>query len=74
MKELKETSGTYYNIFRSSGGVYGIETVTLEKGKVKSVEQSEPTFPTIVLSKLGKQMFVEAQNSFDASQAAVSPQ
>ena len=62
---IKELNGVFRRVYRAPGGMYGIELVTIEKGKVISTEIEEATFPTITLSKLGKQCFNEAAKAYD---------
>lgn len=65
MKDNKEISGKFHRIYREKGGNYGIETLLVEKGKITSVEDIEPNYPTITLAKFGKKSFEEANEQYD---------
>lgn len=66
MKENKEVTGVFSKIFRSHDSTYGIEVITIEKGKVIKVETVEENYPTVTLSKFGKAAFAQAQTEWDA--------
>lgn len=67
-----KASGTFHRITRESGGLYGVETVVLEKGKVVSTTEISPNYPTVTLAKFGKQAFAEAHAAFDAASEKLS--
>lgn len=65
MKDNKEVKGVFHRVTRAAGGFYGIETITIDKGKVTNTVEISPNYPTITLSKFGKQAFLEAQMEYD---------
>lgn len=67
-----KASGTFHRITRAQGGLYGIETVVLERGKVVSTSEVSPNYPTVTLAKFGKQCFAEAHAEFDAASEKLS--
>ena len=65
MKADKDLSGRFHRIVRVSGGLYGIETVVVEKGKIVSTEVIDENYPTVTLAKFGRNAFAEAQTHYD---------
>jgi hypothetical protein len=61
----KDISGKFHRVYRDKLGLYGIETLTIEKGKVIDIEVVEASYPTITLSKFGKESFKDAQDRYD---------
>lgn len=64
MRDLK-LDGTFHRIFKGKHGLYGIETVTVEKGKVTTVEEVSPNYPTIAMAMFGKRAMAEAHDVYD---------
>ena len=60
-----KVSGTFHRIVKVTGGLYGIESVVLEKGKVVNTSEVSPNYPTVTMAKFGKQAFAEAHNDYD---------
>jgi hypothetical protein len=67
-----KASGVFHRITRVSGGLYGVETVVLEKGKIVSTSEVSPNYPTVTLAKFGKQAFAEAHAEFDRASEQLS--
>lgn len=63
MKDLK-LDGTFHRIFKGKHGLYGIETVRLEKGKVVEVEEQSPNYPTVAMAMFGKRAMAEAHDMY----------
>lgn len=61
----KDINGTFHRIYRVKGGLYGIETITVAKGKVTEYEMKEENYPTVTMAKFTKGCFAEAQAAFD---------
>jgi len=56
----------YHRVFKTKEGLYGVETVTVAKGKVtETVELVSPNYPTVTMAKFGKQAFAEAHDLYD---------
>lgn len=66
MKADKDLSGKFHRIVRVSGGLYAIETVVVEKGKIVSSEWIDENYPTVTLAKFGRNAFAESQAHYDA--------
>lgn len=66
MKADKDLSGKFHRIIRVAGGLYGIESVTVEKGKIVSTEWIDENYPTVTLAKFGRNAFAESQAHYDA--------
>ena len=64
MKETKNISGTFHRLFRGEMGLFGIETIVVDKGKVISQSEISPNYPTIAIAKFSKQAMNEAHNSY----------
>ena len=64
---IKELSGTFHRIYRVKGGLYGVETITVEKGKVTELNRDEENYPPVTMAKFNKRAFSEAQITFDAN-------
>ena len=62
---VKELSGEFHRIYRVKGGLYGIETITLDKGKVIDQSLDEENYPPVTMGKFNKIAFSDAQNRFD---------
>lgn len=71
MKDIKTLNGTFRRVTRAPGGLFGIETIVLDKGKVIDYYEDDPNYPTITLSMFGKQSFNEAQVEYDKASQAV---
>jgi hypothetical protein len=69
---MKELSGTFHRIYRVKGGLYGIETITVSKGKVTDSVIAEENYPTVTMAKFNKVCFAEAQDKFDKDSQEVS--
>jgi hypothetical protein len=65
MSDLKNINGHFRRVYRDKAGMYGIQYVTIEKGKVTAIEDEEPNYPTVTLRKFGKTSFEDAQKQFD---------
>lgn len=72
MKEAKLTDGFYHRIFKGKHGLYGIETIKVDKGKVTSVEEMSPNYPTIAMAQFGKRAMAEAHEQYSASKMEVA--
>lgn len=59
MKDLK-LDGRFHRIVKAPHGLYGLETITVEKGKVVNVEEISPNYPTVTMAKFGKAAMAEA--------------
>jgi hypothetical protein len=68
---MKELNGTFHRIYRVKGGLYGIETITVAKGKVTETVKQEENYPTVTMAKFNKVCFAEAQNAFDTESQEV---
>lgn len=64
MKEPKVTDGYFHRIFKGNHGLYGIETVKIEKGKVVEVEEQSPNYPTVAMAMFGKRAMAEAHSLY----------
>lgn len=70
MKVDKDLSGRFHRVVRVAGGLYGIETIVVEKGKVVSQEWSDENYPTVTLAKFGRNAFAESQAEYDTGTQA----
>lgn len=62
---MKELEGTFHRVYRVKGGLYGIETITVAKGKVTESVVTDANYPTVTMAKFNKVVFAEAQFDFD---------
>jgi hypothetical protein len=71
MKDLK-LDGYYHRIFKGNHGLYGVETVKLEKGKVVEIEEMSPNYPTVAMAMFGKRAMAEAHDMYSKSKMLVA--
>jgi len=64
LTEPKTIDGYFHRIFKGNHGLYGIETVKIEKGKVVDVEQMSPNYPTVTMAMFGKRAMAEAHDMY----------
>lgn len=72
MNKTIEKDGVYHRIFKAPHGLYGVESVTIEKGKVVDVESMSPNYPTVTMAMFGKRAMAEAHNLYDKMKMAVA--
>jgi hypothetical protein len=64
LTELKIIDGFYHRIFKGKHGLYGIETIKVEKGKIVDTEQLSPNYPTVTMAQFGKRAMAEAHDLY----------
>jgi hypothetical protein len=67
-----KVDGTFHRITKAPHGLYGVETVKIEKGKVVETETMNANYPTVTMAMFGKRAMAEAHNLYDKHKMEVA--